>query len=137
MDRLIDSFQYTPQLCLCGYIKILEIFMFEVTFFFILTGANKTEKAAMRACVAADTCVSTCRSFDHYLGIPKLSQNHTTKSSTKDLELLKKTFRQIKPFNYMKGRSFEHFLKIQKNPKTIVGKEELLRAVKKKSSGCI
>lgn len=87
----------------------------------------------MRACLAADTCVRICTAFDRNLGIPKLSARHTKKSSNKDLELLIKALKEIRPFDYVKGRSFKDFEKISKNPRIKPNRQELLQAIQDKT----
>ncbi|CAG2230062.1 unnamed protein product [Mytilus edulis] len=95
-------------------------------------GANKTEKAVMRACGAADTCVGVGRTVDGCLGLPKLSVNHTKKSSVKDLEILVKCLKTVDPFTYHKGRNLKSFCNIRKHPDRIINMEEMLDLIRKK-----
>ncbi|CAG2230058.1 unnamed protein product [Mytilus edulis] len=95
-------------------------------------GANKTEKAVMRACGAADTCVGVGRTVDGCLGLPKLSVNHTKKSSVKDLEILVKCLKTVDPFTYHKGRNLKSFCNIRKHPDRIINMEEMLNLIRKK-----
>ncbi|XP_052080780.1 uncharacterized protein LOC127718769 [Mytilus californianus] len=95
-------------------------------------GANKTEKAVMRACGAADTCVGVGRTVDGCLGLPKLSVNHTKKSSVKDLEILVKCLKTVDPFKYHKGRTLKSFCNIRKHPDRIINIEEMLDLISKK-----
>ncbi|CAC5424369.1 unnamed protein product [Mytilus coruscus] len=94
--------------------------------------ANKTEKAVMRACGAVDTCVRVGRTVDGCLGLPKLSVNHTKKSSVKDLEILVKCLKTVHPFKYHKGRTLKSFCNIRKHPDRIINMEEMLDLIRKK-----
>ncbi|CAC5399951.1 unnamed protein product [Mytilus coruscus] len=95
-------------------------------------GANKTENGSRRASSSADIIHRIGDNIDHLLNIPKLTTSHAKKTSSKDLEIAINILRKVQPFNYVKGRQFESFKTIAKNPKLVVQKKDLVHAIHKK-----
>ncbi|XP_076081561.1 uncharacterized protein LOC143052416 [Mytilus galloprovincialis] len=95
-------------------------------------GANKTENGSRRASSSADIIHRIGDNVDHLLGIPKFTSSHAKKTSSKDLEIAINILSKVQPFKYVKGRKFESFKTIQKNPKLIVQRKDLIHAIHKK-----
>ncbi|CAC5405408.1 unnamed protein product [Mytilus coruscus] len=94
--------------------------------------ANKTENGSRRASSSADIIHRIGDNIDHLLNIPKLTTSHAKKTSSKDLEIAINILNKVQPFNYVKGRQFESFKTIAKNPKLVVQKKDLVHAIQKK-----
>ncbi|CAC5385324.1 unnamed protein product [Mytilus coruscus] len=97
-------------------------------------GANKTENATRRASGSANIIYKIRENIDKLMNIPKSTTSHTKKTSSKDVELAINILRKVDPFIYVKGRKFDSYKEIPKNPKTIVKRKDLVCGIHKKNS---
>ncbi|VDI79977.1 Hypothetical predicted protein, partial [Mytilus galloprovincialis] len=95
-------------------------------------GANKTETATRRASGSANIIYKIGDNVDKLLNIPKQTTSHTKKTTSKDLDLAVSILRKVGPFDYVKGRKFDSFKEIPKNPKRIVKRKDLVGGIHKK-----
>lgn len=88
-------------------------------------GANKTEKAILRASRASGGIKEITENIDKQLNITSNSAVHTHKSSQMDEHIILADLRDLRPFNVHIGRVHKSFPNIHKDPLHNLNKNEL------------
>ena len=76
-------------------------------------GANKTTQAITRASRAAGRVRLIVENFDNNVQLAKQSSTHTHRSSKDDEEIVLQDLRNLRPFQFSKGRKHKAFPKIE------------------------
>ena len=79
-------------------------------------GANKTEKAIVRASKATGGVTEIVEAFEQQVNIRPRSTSHSHKSSADDEQLITKDLQDVRPFKEEDGRKFESFVSVSHNP---------------------
>ncbi|KAK3099684.1 hypothetical protein FSP39_007984 [Pinctada imbricata] len=91
-------------------------------------GANKSEKAMLRATGAANLVTSIVDSFDDTFSTNKKSGHHGEKEGEKDIKAIRQCLRSIRPFKKMYGRQCPPFR--FKEPTLRVDNSQLMQTIK-------
>ena len=91
-------------------------------------GSNKTDKAIIRASLAADTVIAVTRYYEHVLNVPKATDAHTKRVSEKDIETIHSKLRKLRPFRFTEGRCYNGMPQIGYTPFTRINREHLTTA---------
>ena len=85
-------------------------------------GANKSEKAMVRATSAADAVGVVCDAMDQALHVKQKSARHSKRSSDKDRQQLAELYNELEPFAHTPGRKMPYCTKasVQANPLALV-----------------
>jgi hypothetical protein len=94
-------------------------------------GSNKTEKAIIRASLAADTVTAVTRYYEQVLGVQKATDAHTKRISEKDLGTISKKLRKLRPFRFTDGRCYAGMAHVAYTPFTRINREELKQALRR------
>ena len=94
-------------------------------------GSNKTDKAIIRASLAADTVTAITRYYEHVLNVPKATDAHTKRVSEKDIETIHSKLRKLRPFRFTEGRCYNGMPQIGYTPFTRINREELTTALQR------
>ncbi|KAK3093110.1 hypothetical protein FSP39_011171 [Pinctada imbricata] len=85
-------------------------------------GANKSDKAILRATGAANLVTSLVENYDTALSVPIKSSNHGTCTNEKDMTVIRECLRSTRPFKHTPGRKCSPHKIVHPKFKVIVSK---------------
>ena len=88
-------------------------------------GAKKTKTAIERVSDASDTVAELHKNFMEVIGVKRLFGHHSRPISDVDMNKAKNRLRNIRPFSYKGGRSYEQMKKLHDSPFGSIDKEQM------------